>query len=102
MATAIPIGVNSQVMRSKAADIRKVSTDITQLYAQMLQIVTSTANRMKGTAIETQKREFEQMKGAFKIFNDDLAQYSKFLESAAVEYERVENTGIQNAEKIMP
>jgi len=94
--------VTSNVLRTKATEIQKVSTDVTNLYNEMLQIVTSTANRMQGTAVETQKKEFEQMRSVFKIFNDDLAKYSKFLTNAAGEYEQVENRGTENARQITP
>jgi len=99
---ASKIGVNSRVLREKAETIKSVSTTVTRLYREMLQDVTSTANRMRGTAVETQKKEFEQMQTKFKIFNEDLSKYSTFLTNAAADYERVENQGTQNAERIVP
>jgi len=96
------IVVNSRVLREKSETIKSVSTTVSRLYKEMLQDVTSTANRMRGTAVETQKKEFEQMQTKFKIFNEDLSKYSTFLTNAAGEYERIEKQGTDNATRIVP
>ena len=44
--------VDSQVMRDKAKTLENASSTIQRLYTEMLQEVTATASKMKGTTIE--------------------------------------------------
>lgn len=91
--------VDSGVMRDKAKILENVSVTIQALYAEMLQEVTTTANKMKGTAIETQKEKFASMQGTFDTFVTDVKAYSTFLNQAAESYEAAENAGIQKAQE---
>ena len=45
--------VDSSVMRDKAKTLENAAVTIQSLYTEMLQEVTTTANKMKGTTIET-------------------------------------------------
>ncbi len=47
--------VDSSVMRDKAKTLENAAVNIQTLYAEMLQEVTTTANKMKGTTIETER-----------------------------------------------
>ena len=49
--------VDSSVMRDKAKTLENAAVTIQSLYAEMLQEVTTTANKMKGTTIETEKKQ---------------------------------------------
>lgn len=53
--------VDSSVMRDKAKTLENAAVTIQSLYAEMLQEVTTTANKMKGTTIETEKKQFANM-----------------------------------------
>lgn len=64
--------VNSRVMRDKARTIENAAVTIQTLYAEMLQEVTATTNRMKGEAIETAKERFASMQNVF----DTIVKYS--------------------------
>ena len=82
--------VDSSVMRDKAKTIENASVTIDSLYAEMLQEVTITANKMKGTTIETQKKNFASMQSAFDTIVKDIKAYSTFLTEAAESYEAAE------------
>ena len=64
--------VDSRVMRDKARTIENAAVTIQTLYAEMLQEVTATTNRMKGEAIETAKERFASMQNVF----DTIVKYS--------------------------
>ena len=89
--------VDSKVMRDKAKTIENAAVTIDTLYKEMLQEVTTTANRMKGTTIETEKKQFASMQNAFDTFVQDIKAYSVFLTEAAEAYEIAENEGTQKA-----
>lgn len=91
--------VDSSVMRDKAKTIENASVTIQTLYAEMLQEVTTTANRMKGTTIETEKKQFAGMQSTFDIFVKDIKEYSTFLTQAAESYEAAEREGVQKAQE---
>jgi len=91
------IVVNSRVIREKAGTIERSSASISNMYEKMLQNATSTANRMKGSAVETQVKEFADLRNKFKIFNEDMKKYGVFLNNAAAEYEKVEKAGTDAA-----
>lgn len=91
--------VDSSVMRDKAKMIENAATSIQKLYQEMLQEVNSTASKMKGTTIETQQKQFASMQKNFDTFVTDIKAYGTFLNQAAEAYDKVENTGTQNAQK---
>lgn len=91
--------VDSQVMRDKANIIKQAATNMLDKYNEMLQEVQTTAGKMKGTTIETQKQKFEGMKANFETFSTDMKAYAEFLERAADAYEVAENKGTQQAEE---
>lgn len=91
--------VDSAVMREKANTIENAATAIQSLYAEMLQEVTSTANRMKGTTIETEKKQFASMQETFDAIVKDMKAYSTFLNEAAEHYEAAEREGTQRAQE---
>lgn len=91
--------VDSSVMRDKAKTIETAAVTIQTLYAEMLQEVTATANKMKGTTIETQKKQFAGMQNTFDTFVKDIKAYSTFLTQAAESYEAAEREGTQKAEQ---
>ena len=64
--------VDSRVMRDKARTIENAAVTIQTLYAEMLQEVTATTNRMQGEAIETAKERFASMQNVF----DTIVKYS--------------------------
>ena len=91
--------VDSAVMRDKAKNIENASVTIQSLYAEMLQEVTATVNKMKGTAVETAKKQFAGMQGVFDTFVNDMKAYSSFLNQAADNYEAAQQEGTQKAEE---
>ena len=91
--------VDSGVMRDKAKTLENAAVTIQSLYAEMLQEVTTTANRMKGTTIETQKKQFASMQNTFETIVTDMKAYSTFLTEAAEFYESAENEGTQKAQE---
>lgn len=91
--------VDSSVMRDKAKTLENASVTIQTLYAEMLQEVTTTANKMKGTTIETQKERFASMQTSFDRIVKDIKAYSTFLAQAADEYDRIEREGTQKAQE---
>ncbi len=76
--------VDSSVMRDKAKTLENAAVNIQSLYAEMLQEVTTTANKMKGTTIDTQKKQFASMQSSFDTI---VKAYSTFLTQAAESYE---------------
>ena len=92
--------VDSTVMRDKAKTLENASVTIQSLYAEMLQEVTTTANKMKGTTIETEKKQFASMQSTFDTFVKDMKAYSTFLTQAAEEYKTGENEGTQKAQEV--
>lgn len=91
--------VNSTVMREKAKIIEKAATDISRLYAEMLQEVNTTGNQMKGTVIDTEKKQFANMQSVFDTFAKDIQTYSNFLNQAAEQYEIAQKEGEQRAQE---
>ncbi len=93
------IVVDSNVMRDKAKTLENASVTIQTLYSEMLQEVTTTANKMKGTTIETQKKQFAGMQTTFDTIVKDIKAYSTFLTQAAESYEAAERLGTQRAQE---
>lgn len=91
--------VDSSVMRDKAKTLENAAVNIQSLYAEMLQEVTTTANKMKGTTIDTQKKQFASMQSSFDTIVKDIKAYSTFLTQAAESYEAAEREGTQKAQK---
>lgn len=91
--------VDSSVMRDKAKTLENAAVSIQSLYAEMLQEVTATANKMRGTTIETQKKQFAGMQSAFDTIVKDIKAYSTFLTQAAESYEAAEREGTQKAQE---
>lgn len=91
--------VDSSVMRDKAKTLENAAVTIQSLYAEMLQEVTTTANRMKGTTIETEKKQFASMQNSFDTIVKDIKAYSSFLTQAAESYEAAEREGTQKAQE---
>ena len=91
--------VDSSVMRDKAKTLENTAVTIQSLYTEMLQEVTTTANKMKGTTIETEKKQFAGMQSTFDTFVKDMKAYSTFLTQAAESYEAAEREGTQKAQE---
>ena len=91
--------VDSRVMRDKSKTIENAAVTIQSLYAEMLQEVTTTANKMKGTTIETEKKQFASMQKTFETIVKDMKAYSTFLIQAAEYYEAAEREGTQKAQE---
>ena len=91
--------VDSSVMRDKAKTLENAAVNIQSLYAEMLQEVTTTANKMKGTTIDTQKKQFASMQSSFDTIVKDIKAYSTFLTQAAESYEAAEREGTQKAQE---
>lgn len=91
--------VDSSVMRDKAKTLENAAVTIQSLYAEMLQEVTATANKMKGTTIETEKKQFASMQNTFDTIVKDMKAYSSFLTQAAESYEVAEREGTQKAQE---
>jgi len=91
--------VDSGVMRDKAKTLENAAVTIQKLYADMLQEVTATANKMKGTTIETEKKQFASMQTKFDSIVKDIKAYGTFLTQAAESYEAAENEGTQKAQQ---
>lgn len=91
--------VDSSVMRDKAKTLENAAVTIQSLYAEMLQEVTTTANKMKGTTIETEKNQFANMQNTFDTIVKDMKAYSTFLTQAAESYEAAEREGTQKAQE---
>lgn len=87
------IVVDSSVMRDKAKTIDDAAKKIQTLYADMLKEVNTTASSMKGTTIETEKKQFANMQSVFDKFVTDIKAYSTFLLQAAEGYEETEKKG---------
>lgn len=91
--------VDSSVMRDKAKVLENASVTIQSLYAEMLQEVTTTTNRMKGVTIETGKKQFASMQSTFDAIVKDIKGYSTFLDQAAEYYENAELEGTEKAQE---
>ena len=91
--------VDSSVMRDKAKTLENAAVNIQSLYAEMLQEVTTTANKIKGTTIDTQKKQFASMQSSFDTIVKDIKAYSTFLTQAAESYEAAEREGTQKAQE---
>ena len=91
--------VDSSVMRDKAKTLENAAVNIQSLYAEMLQEVTTTANKMKRTTIDTQKKQFASMQSSFDTIVKDIKAYSTFLTQAAESYEAAEREGTQKAQE---
>lgn len=91
--------VDSSVMRDKAKTLENAAVNIQSLYAEMLQEVTTTANKMKGATIDTQKKQFASMQSSFDTIVKDIKTYSTFLTQAAESYEAAEREGTQKAQE---
>lgn len=91
--------VDSQVMRDKAKTLETEANNIQRLYNEMLQEVNTTAGKMKGTTIETQKKQFAGMQSTFETIVKDMKSYSTFLIQAAEAYEAAEKEGTQKAQE---
>lgn len=91
--------VDSSVMRDKAKTLENAAVTIQSLYAEMLQEVTTTANKMKGTTIETEKKQFASMQNTFDTIVKDMKAYNSFLTQAAESYEAAEREGTQKAQE---
>ena len=91
--------VDSSVMRDKSKTLENAAVTIQSVYAEMLQEVTTTANKMKGTTIETEKKQFAGMQNAFDTIVKDMKAYSTFLTQAAESYEAAEREGTQKAQE---
>lgn len=91
--------VDSSVMRDKSKTLENAAVTIQSLYAEMLQEVTTTANKMKGTTIETEKKQFTGMQNTFDTIVKDMKAYSTFLTQAAESYEAAEREGTQKAQE---
>jgi len=91
--------VDSSVMRDKAKTLENAAVTIQSLYAEMLQEVTTTANKMKGTTVETEKKQFASMQNTFDTIVKDMKAYSSFLTQAAESYEAAEREGTQKAQE---
>ena len=91
--------VDSSVMRDKAKTLENAAVNIQSLYAEMLQEVTTTANKMKGTTIDTQKKQFASMQSSFDTIVKDIKAYSTCLTQAAESYEAAEREGTQKAQE---
>lgn len=91
--------VDSAVMRDKAKTIETASSTIQKLYTEMLQEVNTTAGKMKGTTIETQKKQFASMQSRFETFAKDVKAYGTFLTQAAESYDAAEREGTTKAQE---
>ena len=91
--------VDSAVMRDKAKTIETASSMIQKLYTEMLQEVNTTAGKMKGTTIETQKKQFASMQSRFETFAKDIKAYGTFLTQAAESYDAAERDGTAKAQE---
>ena len=91
--------VDSSDMRDNAKTLENAAVNIQSLYAEMLQEVTTTANKMKGTTIDTQKKQFASMQSSFDTIVKDIKAYSTFLTQAAESYEAAEREGTQKAQE---
>ena len=91
--------VDSSVMRDKSKTLENAAVTIQSLYAEMLQEVTTTANKIKGTTIETDKKQVDSMQKTFDTIVKDIKAYSTFLTQAAESYEAAEREGTQKAQE---
>ena len=57
------------------------------------------SNKMKGTTIETEKKQFANMQNTFDTIVKDIKAYSTFLTQAAESYEAAEREGTQKAQE---
>lgn len=90
--------VDSQIMRDKAQTIMRASQNMLDRYNDMLREVQTTAGKMKGTTIDTQRERFEGMRASFETFSKDIKDYADFLNRAAEAYDAAENKGTQQAQ----
>ena len=91
--------VDSSVMRDKAKTLENAAVTIQSLYAEMLQEVTTTANKMNGATTEPEKKQFANMQNTFDTIVKDIKAYSTFLTQAAESYEAAEREGTQKAQE---
>lgn len=91
--------VDSRVMRDKAETLETEAEKIRTLYDEMLRDVNSTANKMKGTTIDTERKQFASMQNTFETIVKDMKAYGAFLVQAAEGYEAAEREGTQRAQE---
>ena len=65
----------------------------------MLREVTTTSNKMRGTTVETSKKQFASMQPTFDTIVKDMKAYGAFLNQAAESYEAAERAGTQRAQE---
>ena len=93
------IVVDSTVMRDKSKTIATDAEKIQSRYDAMLQEVNAMTNKMKGTTIDTARKQFADMKPAFERIVEDMKKYSTFLSEAADYYEKIEREATAAAQE---
>ena len=91
--------VDSTVMLEKAKTLENAAVTIQSIYAEMLQEVTTTTNRMSGEVVTTHKQKFASMESTFETIVADMKAYSAFLTEAANDFNAAHQAGLQKAQE---
>ena len=83
------IKVNSATMREKKAIVENIAKDIETYIGDMNNDIES-LNSWQGSAKDEYKKQFKDLKPKFDGIIKSIKDYATFLESAAVEYDKVE------------
>lgn len=83
------IKVNSATMREKKSRFENIAKDI-KTYIDDMDNEIKSLNSWQGSAKDEYKKQFENLKPKFDGIIKSIKDYATFLESAAVEYDKVE------------
>jgi len=92
------IKVNSQVMRDKASSFKTVSGSVKTFTGEMLNEIDSLKQAWEGEAAEALVNKFKGLQKNFEEICKTIEQYAEFLNQAAENYDKVEESIKQGAE----
>ena len=92
------IKVNSQVMRDKASSFKTVSGSVKIFTGEMLNEIDSLKQAWEGEAAEALVNKFKGLQKNFEEICKTIEQYAEFLNQAAENYHKVEESIKQGAE----
>jgi len=90
-----------RVLRGISQTLQAEAERLFSLFEAMQEEVDSLTVRLQGqgTAIEVAGMQFSAMRPTFERIREDIQTYSRFLSSAADEYERIERDVIAQAQQ---
>ncbi len=89
------ISVNSAAMREKASSFRKIAESIRTYTDDMKNAIDKLGATYEGQAYEATKNAFAKYQSTFTEKYETILAYAKFLEEAANNYDKTEQTNAQ-------